>query len=258
METPRRYSESESSAILKQAAQDQEAEAERLETDRDGLTLAELKEAGRAAGISPKRVARAAASVAASVSTSPPKVRLGQPVSVAHAVDVPGSFTDVDWDALVQDLRHTFNAHGTVSQSSELRQWRNGNLRIYMEAAPGGHRIHFYTLHGVLQSRLDASLVLGLAAPFFLAVLLFASDMSVLSALAICAAIGLGAAGFYGFSAYQLPRWRRARKEQMKAIAGRMLDRAAREKEGTGSSASEPPSNARSAGPADAPSSNDA
>ena len=257
METPRRYSESEISTILKQAAHDQEAA--HVEAHHDGLTLAELKKAGQAAGIAPEFIARAAASVGASASTPSPKVRLGQRVSVAHAVDVPGPFTDADWDALVQDLRHTFSAHGTVSQSSASRQWRNGNLRVYVEAAPGGHRIHFYTLHGVLQSRLDAGLVLALTALFVLAVLLFASDTGVLSALVTGGAIGLGAAGLYGSSAYQLPRWRRTRKEQMKAIAGRMLDRvAAREKGRAGTPSSEPPSDARSADPNDSASSKNA
>jgi len=229
METPRRYSESEIAAILKQAAHDQETA--RTETHHDGLTLAELKEAGQAAGIAPEFVARAAASVGANASTPSPEVRLGQRVSVAHAVDVPGPFTDADWDALVQDLRHTFSAHGTVSQSSAARQWHNGNLRVYVEAAPGGHRIHFYTLHGVLQSRLDAGLILALMALFVVAVLLFAGDTGVLPALVTGGALGLGAAGLYGSSAYQLPRWRRTRKEQMKAIAGRALDRAAAREE---------------------------
>ncbi len=255
-ETPRRYSESEISAILKEAAHDQEAA--RAEAHHDGLTLAELKKAGQAAGIAPKSIARAAASVGANASTPSPKVRLGQRVSVAHAVEVPGPFTDADWDALVQDLRHTFSAQGTVSQSSASRHWHNGNLRVYVEAAPGGHCINFYTLHGVLQSRLDASLILAITSLFAVAVLL-AGETGVLLALATGGAIGLGAAGLYGFSAYQLPRWRHTRKEQMKAIAGRMLDRAAAREEGrAGTSSSESSSDARLEDPADSASSIDA
>jgi len=247
METPRRYSDPESSAILKQAAQAQKTQAQETEavpteidlaeidlaetkpteTHRDGRTFAELKTAGQAAGIAPTLVARAAANVVHSTSTPPPEMRLGQPVGVAHAVDVPGPFTDADWDALVQDLRQTFNAQGTVSQSGASRQWRNGNLRVRVEPRPSGPRIYFSTLHGVLQSRLDASLLLGLASPVGVLVLLFASDVGVVSALIAGGAIGLGAAGSYGISAYQLPSWRRMRKAQMKAIAGRILDRTA-------------------------------
>jgi hypothetical protein len=61
-------------------------------------------------------------------------VALGQTISAAHTVELPGPFTDADWNVLVQDLRHTFNAHGKVS----ARRWSNGNLRVYVEPTPDG------------------------------------------------------------------------------------------------------------------------
>lgn len=221
MSTPRRYSESEIAAILKQAAQDQE-QAEAI-AHHDGLTLPEIQEAAQAAGIAPEFVERAATAADAAALTPPPRVALGQTISVAHTVALPGPFTDDDWDVLVQDLRHTFNAHGKVS----ARRWSNGNLRVYVESTPdGGHRLHFRTRNAVLQQWLAGGLGIALMGVFFTAVLLIGGAELVL-ALGAGGLIGLIAAGLYGAGAYALPSWRRERKRQMEAIARRALDRAA-------------------------------
>jgi hypothetical protein len=96
-------------------------------------------------------------------------VALGQTISAAHTVELPGPFTDADWNVLVQDLRHTFNAHGKVS----ARRWSNGNLRVYVEPTPdGGHRFHFRTRNEGLQRRLAGGLGIALMGVLLTGVLL--------------------------------------------------------------------------------------
>lgn len=236
MDAPRRYTEAEIAAILKQAARDQEDD--RSGASHDGLTLAEIKEAGQAAGIAPEFIARAAATVDVDALTPPPQVYLGQRISVAHAVALPGPFTDADWDVLVRDLRHTFNAHGTVSQSGAARRWSNGNLRVYVEPTAGGHRLRFRTRNAGLQQRLAGGLGLVLMSVFVAAVLLIDGDAGMASALGMGGLLALVAAGLYGSGAYQLPRWRAERAQQMRDVGRRALDRAMERADGTATPAS--------------------
>ena len=226
MPADRRYDEHEIAEIFRRAAADQEAAQQTL-APADGLTLAELEAIGRDAGITPAFIARAAASLDRPVATPPPKTVLGLPISVARTVELPGTFTDEDWDRLAADLRETFQAHGTAQRDGSLRQWRNGNLEVLVEPSPSGHRLRMRTLNEMQRSVLTGGalfFVMGLC--FMLLVAAkgeFLVDMGKTLFTALFAAAGLGG---LGAAAVQLPRWRRERARQMEAVAARALERA--------------------------------
>ena len=223
MNPERQYNEQEVAEIFRQATAAQES-AQRQLPQGGGLTLAELEQIGKGAGITPEYIARAAAAVARTGPAPPPTTYLGFPVSVARTVDLPGPLSDDAWDRLVADLRETFQATGEVRHDGSLRQWRNGNHYALVEPSDSGHRLHLRTLNGNAR----AALVGGLA--FFAMNLAFMLVVAVSTGmdpgtlfLAVLSAVGLGS---IGVAAYQLPRWRAERARQMEAIAARAVERA--------------------------------
>lgn len=228
MTTERRYNEQEIAAIFEHAAADLEA-ARRHLPPGGGLTLAELEEIGQEAGIPPAFIARAAAVATAdqSATTPPPTTFLGLPVSVARSVDLPGPFSDEDWDRLVTDLHDTFHVYGEIRRNGALRQWQYGNLQAVVEPTETGHRLRLRTLSDRQRSLLTGGLVfflMGLV--FILAVATkggFLVDFGESVFVSLFALAGLGS---LGLSAYQLPRWRKERARQMERITARAVNRA--------------------------------
>ncbi len=223
MNPERRYNEEEIAGIFKQAAGAQEA-ARRHLSDTEGLTLPELQQIGKEAGITPEFIARAAAAVDRTGSVLPPKRFLGLPISVERTVDLPGPLSDAHWDRLVVDLRETFQAHGTQRREGSLREWRNGNLRALVEPTDTGYRLRLHTVKGNAMSRLLGGLaacVLGLT----LLLSTFSGDLTTLRVMMLSLITVVGA-GSLGFTAYGLPRWARERARQMEAIVARTVERA--------------------------------
>ncbi len=192
-----------------------------------GLTLAEIEQIGKEAGITPEFIARAAAAVDRTTPAPPPTTCLGFPVSVARTVDLPGSFSDEDWDRLVVDLHDTFQVPGEVRRDGSLRQWKNQNLHVLVEPTESGHRLRLRTLNDILRAGLMGGLLLFMMGLFFMLLVAakgdFAVDLGKTLFVSMFSVVGLGS---IGVSAYQLPRWRRERERQMEAIAARAVERA--------------------------------
>jgi hypothetical protein len=222
MSPERQYNEQEVAAIFKHAAAGQESVQRQL-PQGGGLTLAELEQIGKEAGITPEYIARAAA-VARTGPIMPPTTCLGFPVSVARTVDLPGPLSDEAWDRLVADLRETFQATGEVRHDGSLRQWRNGNLHALVEPTDSGHRLRLRTLSGNARSALVGGLAFFAINLAFMLVAAVSAGMDPGTLLlAMLSAIGLGS---MGVAAYRLPRWRAERARQMEAIAARAVERA--------------------------------
>ena len=131
MPSDRRFSEREIREVFERAAAQQQAAAQ----EADGLTLGEMQEVAASAGIAPEFVARAAQAVALG---EPEQGRTNAgplPTGVYRTELLPGPPTDRLWDALVADLRRTFDAEGKVRADGRVREWRNGNLRATLEPA---------------------------------------------------------------------------------------------------------------------------
>jgi hypothetical protein len=188
-----------------------------LPSEAGGLTLSELQQIGREAGIEPARVAEAAASLDARGRPAPVRRSFGLPIGLSRVVDLPRAPTDREWEQLIAEFRTTFEAQGHASGSGGLREWSNGNLHICVEPTAQGEQLRLSTLKGDAASLNGLGLVMG--------------GMSVLMGAVVAAAgkpgkalvlvgmfAGLALAAF-GVNLVRLPRWARERERQMEAIA---------------------------------------
>ena len=140
----RRYSEEDAQRIFALVAERQRA---RQGVDT-GLSLSELEEAARAAGLDPDLVASAAAEVDA-LPDAEDRTIAGAPVEVVRQRLVPGTVDDDTWAQMVVAARAEFGDAGMAGQIGRLREWtlisggtKNGTTtRLAVEPTPDGTRI---------------------------------------------------------------------------------------------------------------------
>lgn len=214
----RRFTDDEVAQIFQRATEVHAPQRSAL-TSTEGMTLAELQEIGREAGIAPDAVAFAARSlVDAGVPTG--RTFLGLPIAVGRTVDLERKISDQEWEQIVVDLRQTFDARGRVKHEGSFRQWTNGNLQALLEPTPTGHRFRLKTLN----ANARAMMMVGMTV----------AGVSVLAGLAdlrdtafpfdggpYLAAIVGGAVAFV-VGALRLPGWARLRQQQMKDVISRV------------------------------------
>lgn len=220
--TDRRYSDEEAAEIFARAAS-AEAQRPRLAAGQ-GMTLADLQQIAGEAGIDPAMVAEAAHALDSPAATASRRF-LGMPIGVGHTVELGRAMPGAEWHALVSELRETFHAAGMVREDGPFRQWSNGNLKVMVEPSGAGHRVRFQTYNGGARQLMTAGAAsLGLAGSLFaIGMLVPGVDLSGIPAGAsLLAAMGLG---FFGVGALRLPAWARRRREQMKRVAERLLNR---------------------------------
>ncbi len=140
----RRYTDAEVAEILRRATM----EPPRLRggTD-DGLTLAQIQDAGSEAGIAPESVAAAARAIDSAPQRSTRTV-LGVPVGVSETVELGRLVTDDEWNDVVSTARQLFHAKGRVRQEGAFRSWTNGNLQLMLEPSGDGNRLRMRTTYG--------------------------------------------------------------------------------------------------------------
>ncbi len=217
----RRYNDKEIAKIFEQAAKELES-ARQQSLMGEGLSLKELQAIGAESGIPAEFIARAAASLYQGPAAFKPEEKyLGVPISVSHTVDLPRMLTEDEWNALVVDLRATFDAKGKIEQDGAFRQWTNGNLQILLEPIGKGSRLRMKTT----QASAKAGLAVG---PFYTALALifplimlfkgYESFMVFITALIFL--VGWSVTGYY---ALKTPKWAKLRKQQMEAVASRMV-----------------------------------
>ena len=140
---PRQFTEEEAQRVFARLA---ELQGQGHGDDRT-LSLDELREAARAAGLDPSLVERAVADVDA-----PPERRrtlLGAPVEVIQSRVVPGPLTDDVWAEMVGALRTEFDAVGMAGELGRTREWthisggnKNGvTTRLSAEPTADGTRL---------------------------------------------------------------------------------------------------------------------
>ena len=123
-----RYSADEARRIFARAARRQHvAPAE------DGLTLDELAEIGRSAGLDPALVRAEAASER--VGDEPRSTWHGVPVGVRRARLLPARLSDAEWERVVDLLRTEFKMSGVTEQIGRRREWATGRSTSSASAA---------------------------------------------------------------------------------------------------------------------------
>lgn len=222
----RRYSEDEMAAIFEHATRAQHLSHRHTGGGASdgggvgvGMTLAQLREIGEEAGISPDLVTEAAGAI---VRAGQPTTRrlLGFPIGVGRTVALDRRLDDEEWERLVVDLRDTFDARGTVRSEGSLRQWTNGNLQVLLEPTDTGHRLRLRTLNGNAR----ALMATGAAVAAFSAALLVVGALAGDLAQAIGSSGPMVAVGLTLFvvGAVRIPAWARRRRDQMEDVAARL------------------------------------
>jgi hypothetical protein len=215
MPDERRYREEEVSEILDLASRD-EALAAEAPSGRD-LALSEIQDIGREVGLDPGDIARAAAVVDARTEVLPRRTSVGMPVSVGRIVELDRALTEGEWEALVSELRQTFDATGEVAPHGGIRRWANGNLEAFLEPYASGHRLRIRTRKGgaiALNWIGVASLALGL-------VLTALAGSSTNPPELVLPVLLLGTVGIGSllWNWLRLPGWAQEREGQMEYIA---------------------------------------
>lgn len=227
MADERRYQDNEVEEILRRAVNEQELSHPTL-TRSQGLTLREIQEIGREAGIDPSRIGDAAHAVVARRQAAPRGTFLGMPVSVNRVVDLSRAMTEREWEIVVGDLRDTFSAPGQVGEQGTTREWTNGNLRVLLEPTGSGQRLRFSTFNRRLRFLGSVGVVEIIIGLVFLAILipnlLASGGLTWAVAAKLLPSIIAAGAGvaFLGWAGIELPRWAGQREAQMEHIAARV------------------------------------
>lgn len=115
----RTFTEAEAQRIFARIAEKQHA----ADTDAGGLSLDDLEEAARAAGLDPALVASAAAELDMPDTS---RTLLGAPTEVVRQRLVRGAVSDETWEALVAAARAEFGEAGIAGQVGRVREWSVG------------------------------------------------------------------------------------------------------------------------------------
>jgi hypothetical protein len=217
----RRYTDDEVAEIFARASEVERTAPRRL-PGSEGLTLGDLQQIGREAGLAPESIAHAARELDRTHQPAPAARFLGLPLGVARTVHLDRRLTDEEWERLVVELRETFDARGSVRVEGNFRQWTNGNLQVLVEPDGEGQRIRMRTLKGDSRAYMMAGLGMtgvGIAATVGS---LLAGGSALTNALDGLGPLLVIGAGFFGLGAARLPGWARQRRQQMEEIAARL------------------------------------
>jgi hypothetical protein len=215
--TERRYTEEETAAIFRAAAEGPSSLTPATHAPADhGLTLGELQAIGREVGIAPDAVARAAQLLDVRISRASRNL-IGLPIGVERRVTLTRRLSDDEWEQLVGELREVFKARGRTKSEGALRQWTNGNLYVLLEPTPNGQRIRLGSLHGGAAMSIRLGLTALVAAGAYAIARAFGADVGV-----AIPALFVGGAILLANGALRVPRWARLRARQMEEIAVRL------------------------------------
>jgi len=227
MTDERRFSDDEVAFILERAAAEERALAAGAAGDgsRDpstagrGLTLQQLTDAAKEAGLSPTAVTNAARAIErGDLIPTRLTTSFGLPTGVARTIELGRSVSDVEWERMVVALRETFGARGRLYQEGSLRSWHNGNLQATLEPTASGHRLRMSTRKGDGRSGIQVGGAMMIAGGMLaIASVLSASNGSV----AWWPVALLGTVGLLSIvqRAVSLPSWARTRATQMESFA---------------------------------------
>lgn len=221
MTEERRYSDDEVAEILDRATAASDSGTGRsLTAGGQGLSLGELEAIGAEVGIPADRIREAATSLEFPAGAPAAHRRfMGTTIGVGRTFQLPRELTEAEWNALVVDLRDTFEAKGAIQQDGAFRQWTNGNLQVLLEPMGDGARLRLKTLKGSAYSGLvggGALMAMGTLATLFST---GAPDTAVFMTMAAAGVV------LHLTSRLGLPGWAKTRQRQMEDIGARVIGR---------------------------------
>lgn len=217
----RRYSDDEVREIFARATEVQHRAAQ-PRPGSQGMSLVQLTEIAKEAGIAPELVSAAARELDQPQPPPLPSV-LGIPIGVARTVALPRRLSDEEWDRLVVRLRETFNAKGTIEMQGRFRTWRNGNLQVMLEPTEQGDRVRFRTSKGDTRALVMTGLAMSAVSGAMVLVASTVGEKELARAFASIGSVGLIGVAFTVAGFLRLPSWRRVRQRQMDELADQLL-----------------------------------
>ncbi len=139
------YDEKEIGSILKRAAELSHNDAG---SDSLGLSLEELQQLGKEAGINPDFILKAATEIGAQKSRSEGKNFYGGPVSYSSELVLEGEITASDWEEMLVKVRDCFKDPGIVSTRENTFEWtiqsREQKAQVTARLENGKTKIHLF------------------------------------------------------------------------------------------------------------------
>ena len=117
----RRFNEKEVAQIIKRASELQQEESP-IETSA-GMSLVELEQVAREAGLDPALVRRAAADLDTSVSDRRPSAFIGAPTALVLERTIDGEVSPDEFEALVLEIQRELGGVGSASTFGRSLQW---------------------------------------------------------------------------------------------------------------------------------------
>lgn len=121
----RKFNEEEVALIIKRAAELQQTEQTEQETS-SALSLTEVEEIAREAGIDPKLIRRAAVGLDQPAQTNRPSPWLGAPTRIVFERVVDGEIPVEEFEPLIAEIRRTFGDNGLPSVLGRSLAWSSG------------------------------------------------------------------------------------------------------------------------------------
>lgn len=121
--TARRYTDQEVALVIKRAAELQAQAAQVSEDERSGLSLTELEQIAREAGLDPALVRRAATELDTRHTTAPRSRFLGAPSVLTLERTIDGEVPVSEYELIVEEIRRAFNDNGYVSTLGRSLAW---------------------------------------------------------------------------------------------------------------------------------------
>lgn len=222
LSTERQFNEREIHAILKKAAEDDQP----VPPHADGLTLAELAQIGKEAGISTEAIGRAAASLDVTApASSSLGTSIGVPLMATRSADLGSSFLDGDWDRLVVDLQQTFRVPGETRLFGELREWKTDDLTVLVEPTQSGHSICLRAVNPLGKAGLIGGAVLFAMGLFFTLLVAAKAGNADLAKLLFTSMFSIVGVGGMAYSSYQSRRWSTKMERHMEEVARRAVEK---------------------------------
>jgi hypothetical protein len=122
-EDSRRFSDEEVALIIKRAAELQHTEQHVEQEKSPSMSLMEIEQVAREAGIDPQLVRRAAQGLDRPATTSRPSVLTGAPTRLAYERVVEGEISVDDFEGFVNEMRRTFGENGVPSVLGRTLAW---------------------------------------------------------------------------------------------------------------------------------------
>ena len=221
----RRYTDEETAAIFKAAAELQQAaltgpSSGPATSSGDGMTLAQLQEIGREVGIPSDLVERAAHGLERRGRASVRRF-FGLPIGVGRTVALQRALTEDEWERLVVDLRETFDARGRIRTDGSFRQWTNGNLQALLEPTPDGHQLRLRTVKGDAYRMMTAGFGMLVLDALLVAIRTLSARAEIVPPVFLIGTMGVA---MLALGALRVPGWAKERQQQMEDIAARLTE----------------------------------